>query len=356
MIYVCIDGIGINSDSFSGEGSFFRPHKDTPRSNKMFGSVVIVFPTPHQGGSLALRHNGKEFIFNSDQEKISYVAFFSDVEHEVLPVSEGYRITLTYNLYYGSSLVQSSLSTSLTDEVTTLRRALSTLLEEPTFLPEGGILGFGLNYAYPVDVGIESATPDLAKLLMHLKGSDEVIKIACTELGLRISLKAIIVDDTDSWGRPHKPRYVMISRPIPDMSDAQVEDLLEFLLDIGGQLIHSIDEDPPKVYEEEVYSRDATGTRSKEVAWITPLTEYSTLRSEYLAYGNEPTVSHLYMDLCLMASIGPADDRENVNAYKGVKLHTGTLDDSDEEGYWCRDDDDDDDDDDDEDAEDEDEE
>jgi hypothetical protein len=29
-----------------GEVSFFKPHFDTPQSEKMFGSLVIVFPTP----------------------------------------------------------------------------------------------------------------------------------------------------------------------------------------------------------------------------------------------------------------------------------------------------------------------
>jgi hypothetical protein len=89
------------------EGSFFKPHVDTPRSEKMFGSLVVVFPTPHEGGALFLRHHGHEWIFDSakalaavEQPTIGYVAFFSDVEHEVAPVTSGHRITLTYNLYF----------------------------------------------------------------------------------------------------------------------------------------------------------------------------------------------------------------------------------------------------------------
>jgi hypothetical protein len=45
-----------------GSGSFFKPHVDTPRSEKMFGSLVVVFPTPHEGGALSLRHRGHEWI------------------------------------------------------------------------------------------------------------------------------------------------------------------------------------------------------------------------------------------------------------------------------------------------------
>lgn len=75
----------------------------------MVASLVIVFATPHEGGALVLRHNDKEWVYDSGVElsskddgtssKVGYVAFFSDVEHEVLPVISGYRVTLTYNIY-----------------------------------------------------------------------------------------------------------------------------------------------------------------------------------------------------------------------------------------------------------------
>ena len=75
----------------------------------MFGSLVIVSPTSHEGGAVLLRHRGREWIFDSsqvlagaanDQPSVCYVAFFNDVEHEVAPVTSGHRVTLTYNLYF----------------------------------------------------------------------------------------------------------------------------------------------------------------------------------------------------------------------------------------------------------------
>ncbi|KAG6334142.1 hypothetical protein ID866_4949 [Astraeus odoratus] len=33
--------------------SFFKAHKDTPRHETMFRSLVVVFPTPHEGGEFA---------------------------------------------------------------------------------------------------------------------------------------------------------------------------------------------------------------------------------------------------------------------------------------------------------------
>ncbi|THH26453.1 hypothetical protein EUX98_g7738 [Antrodiella citrinella] len=89
-----------------GKDAFFKAHKDTPRSQNMFGSLVIVFPTKHEGGALILRDYDEEWTFDSakiisehDGLCVGYAAFYSDVEHEVAVVQSGYRVTLTYNLY-----------------------------------------------------------------------------------------------------------------------------------------------------------------------------------------------------------------------------------------------------------------
>jgi len=59
----------------------------------MIGSLVVIFPTPHQGGTLILRHDGQEYTFDSGLElprvekpSVGFVAFYSDVEHEVTVV------------------------------------------------------------------------------------------------------------------------------------------------------------------------------------------------------------------------------------------------------------------------------
>jgi len=49
-----------------------------------------------------IRHQGHETIHdwsNTADSGISWAAFYSDCEHEVLEVKTGHRITLTYNLY-----------------------------------------------------------------------------------------------------------------------------------------------------------------------------------------------------------------------------------------------------------------
>ncbi|KAL6043448.1 Fe2OG dioxygenase domain-containing protein [Balamuthia mandrillaris] len=109
-------------------GGHFKAHVDTPRGDGMFGSLVVCLPTAFQGGELVVRHAQSEALFHlsmtSNDEKhrgtegeeqkggggggkdlggprcqVKWAAFYSDCEHEILPVTEGHRITLTYNLY-----------------------------------------------------------------------------------------------------------------------------------------------------------------------------------------------------------------------------------------------------------------
>ena len=57
------------------------------------------------GRELIMHHHKQEIRSSSAGTSLStlhWAAFFSDVEHEVLPVGEGYRDTLTYNLSYHS--------------------------------------------------------------------------------------------------------------------------------------------------------------------------------------------------------------------------------------------------------------
>ena len=72
---------------------------------------------------------------------------YSDVEHEVLPVIEGYRVTLTYNLSY-----QSKASDSTFDVKTcSFYKLLQATLSNPVFMRDGGVLGFNSHYSYVFD-------------------------------------------------------------------------------------------------------------------------------------------------------------------------------------------------------------
>ena len=82
-------------------GGFFVGHRDTEKLPGMFGTLVIVLPSLFAGGGLVVRHKGREVQLNLDRDdpaEIGFAAFYADCVHEVLPVTEGSRLTLVYNL------------------------------------------------------------------------------------------------------------------------------------------------------------------------------------------------------------------------------------------------------------------
>ena len=82
-------------------GGLFVSHRDTEKTEGMFGTLVVVLPSLHDGGALVVRHAGREVSLDletKDVSQLTYAAFYADCEHEVRPVNHGNRLSLIYNL------------------------------------------------------------------------------------------------------------------------------------------------------------------------------------------------------------------------------------------------------------------
>jgi hypothetical protein len=83
-------------------GGFFLPHRDGEKLDRMVATLVVVLPSPHEGGELIVRHDGQERVidFGGMEGKfhVHHAAFYADCEHEVRPLRKGYRLCLVYNL------------------------------------------------------------------------------------------------------------------------------------------------------------------------------------------------------------------------------------------------------------------
>ncbi|MEX2565092.1 MAG: 2OG-Fe(II) oxygenase [Cyclobacteriaceae bacterium] len=84
------------------KGDFFLSHRDSEKEKGMFGTLIVGLPSKHSGGELLVRFDGEEQSVNFAEEagnyRIPYVAFYADCEHEIKPLTEGYRVCLVYNL------------------------------------------------------------------------------------------------------------------------------------------------------------------------------------------------------------------------------------------------------------------
>ena len=145
------------------------------------------------------RTNGRSTHSLPPPPSIKYIAFYNAVEHELSPVTSGYRVSLTYNLYYDDAPLPTGplRGDGVTEEEANLRQILSTLIGNLDFLPDGGYLGFGLRYQYP----IKTESSDLGSLVGALKGSDAVIKRVADELNMNAQLKLIYEneDEEEDW-------------------------------------------------------------------------------------------------------------------------------------------------------------
>ncbi len=295
-----------------GKGSFFKAHIDTPRGEKMFGSLVVVFPTPHEGGALFLRHRGHEWMFDSGrelaaerQQSIGYVAFFSDVEHEVASITSGHRVTLTYNLYFGDGGDLSSkepvlehLSLPPMGNENAFREAFQGLLKNPDFLSYGGALAFGLRHVYPIENDPGDRSP-LEHIYGALKGSDAIVYQTVRALGFQPVLYMHY-----EWTTPNNFQEAAVIDKVMNFRRLRkwpgVVDITKVVREEGGIVVfqEGWEIDPDDGYE-----------NPEKVEWVTPVTTFNRKESTFATSEYESMLEVAYADLCLFVRIGKAGER-----------------------------------------------
>ena len=84
------------------KGGFFLPHRDSEKHDGMVASLIVVLPSPFEGGALVVRHGAVQqpvgFAEAAHGKAPCYAAFYADCEHEVQRVTHGLRLCLAYNL------------------------------------------------------------------------------------------------------------------------------------------------------------------------------------------------------------------------------------------------------------------
>ncbi|KAK0741268.1 hypothetical protein B0T18DRAFT_432408 [Schizothecium vesticola] len=97
----------------------------------VFGTLIVCLPSAHKGGDLVLRHDGETKVFQTSKTCVlpsqcqpTMACWYSDIHHEVLPVTSGYRWVLTYNLATPPNLERPSANTAGLGPVREIRRRL----------------------------------------------------------------------------------------------------------------------------------------------------------------------------------------------------------------------------------------
>lgn len=80
-------------------------HRSTEKSDGMFATVVVVLPSAYTGGQVHVSHGHSTKVIDVSSSSLlrtSVLAWYTDVMHEVKPITSGYRLALSYNLLHTS--------------------------------------------------------------------------------------------------------------------------------------------------------------------------------------------------------------------------------------------------------------
>jgi hypothetical protein len=217
------------------KGGFFKSHMDTPRTGSVFGTLVVCLPSPFDGGAFEVEHNGQTHAFewegefqvdgeygdssnedtnagkgdsdanrggdeDGEQEDsprptkrtkqalaarlpraaARWCAYYADCSHQVLEVTRGYRVTLTYLLENVDNMPVGDIRSM---ESNPFFNKLYELVKGSE-VAKGDRIGFALEHEYVVDA---DGTMPL------LKGFDRFLKYTLEALQLTFSIEMVFL-------------------------------------------------------------------------------------------------------------------------------------------------------------------
>ena len=166
-------------------GGHFAPHKDTPRSPDLVGTLIVGLPVAHTGGAFSVDDGTgpHEFDWSTEPDRrpdlgqLRWVAVFGDVDHEVKSVTSGARVTLVY------ALVQTDRERR--DPAWTARMATLRAAAERLELPSDPLMIVCTRHVIIDD-------PKQVKPIAALRGSDRDVADVLVEAGFNVVVRACI--------------------------------------------------------------------------------------------------------------------------------------------------------------------
>ncbi|KAJ6084515.1 hypothetical protein N7486_011315 [Penicillium sp. IBT 16267x] len=309
---------------YSGPSGLFRKHVDTPRSKSQIGSLVVCLPSAFKGGNLIVRHKGKEMDFDWEHQSadvIQWAAFYSDCEHEIKTITHGERITLTYNLYITEPLEAEAPGSLIDANRLVLYEELKNTLQNPGFMPKGGVLRIFCSHAYPHTASnVETLLP------RGLKGGDMTVYVALRSLGIKVDVLPVIIDDEERY-EDEEEEYMEDSGDSEEIAEKiaaekSPEGSAEYLeykhvgkpVHVGAKLqphliANSVDPEEGGGMLENIKESWPRREYSQPITWIsTP--RHRELAMSYMAYGNEYSQGVAYSHAAVMAVIPPYAERQ----------------------------------------------
>ncbi|KAH9808831.1 hypothetical protein Tdes44962_MAKER06250 [Teratosphaeria destructans] len=293
---------------YSGPSGKFKAHVDTPRSETQIGSLVVCLPVAFEGGALAVRHQGREIVHDwsagqgGDPELeakppcLQWAAFYSDCEHEVMPVTSGSRITLTYNLYLsaGTGLLAGHLR-GLQPATLPVLTELKRTLQKDTFMQDGGYLGYFLVHSYPHSNGT------LLRLVPNmLKGAD----LAMYEALRATNLTCVLEPISDSHGKYLSLLDSLEGKERQNNSEPGTPPSGLTSVDVNNAMVEEVDEEEVCDSQMEEAFGEYVLPDYDRITWLNShYGKNRELNPARLVYGNEAELKVRYSHVALIAKV-----------------------------------------------------
>lgn len=218
------------------EGGHFAPHKDTPRGDDMFGTLVVCLPSQFYNGKFVLTQRGvvQKFDWGSaiakqhSPNQLHWVAFFGDVDHQIERIWAGARVTLTYLLRRGEGK-EPPRDVAGKDLAPQILEAWQALLADKSFLPKGGIVGYPCCHLYHQDARFQrEQRPINRRSSTMLKGRDHLVAATALQAGLNVSFAPYMFENCadETWQLDRFPTRDERSRLGRQMDSSSLEETL----------------------------------------------------------------------------------------------------------------------------------
>jgi len=196
----------------------------------MFASLIIVLPSKFQGGEVHVSHGENKGVFDispSSEFSISALAWYTDVVHEVKPVTSGYRLALSYNLVNTSRGLPAPHLPDMHSAVSDVQRVFHMWAKgDYDRKHSSGTIAYLLDHQYS-DTGLEFTA---------LKGKDAAlvsnIRRAAEKEGVSLRLGNLVYEVSGDVGCDDP-----FGRGAPEMNEVNdTEYRIEGLYDLEGDL------------------------------------------------------------------------------------------------------------------------
>lgn len=204
----------------------------------MFATIIIVLPCLYTGGQVHVSHSSSTKVFNLAPSSLittSVLSWYTDVMHEVKPITSGYRLALSYNLIHTSASVPRPTLPNMHAAVSNLRHILRKWHHEAYAEDvETNLIAYLLKHQYSqanLSVGAAALKGEDAHLVAHLREIAEELGYIVCLANLSCNMTGYPEDDggyrSDRGGWGKRRRYNWYDEDEDEDEDEGTPSMLE---------------------------------------------------------------------------------------------------------------------------------